>query len=201
MEQNQQSTLKDRLLKLPLLIGVGIIGTLILYVVFPSAMERDLNIEPSTILEWSIYNSPDGSFSVLLPATPKVESYTIPVNNNEKIVAKIYTVDIEGKFLFTISVADIPPSLVINDAETALLDTLDGMVKSHSDNELESHEMFTLNGLPAVRYILSGKTTNFWSRGIVVINGDRKYIVQYYNKGGFDEDTYNKFINSFEVKQ
>lgn len=201
MEQNQQSTLKDRLLKLPLLIGVGIIGSLILYVVFPSAMERDLNISPSATLEWSTYNAPDGSFSVLFPSTPKAESFTVPINNNEKMIANTYTSEVKDKFLLTINVADIPPSLIIDDAETALLDTLDGMVKSHSDNELENYEIFTLNGLPAVRYVLSGKTTTYWSRGIAVIDGDRKYIVQYYNKGSFDEDTYNKFINSFKIKQ
>jgi len=200
MEQNQQSTLKDRLLKLPLLIGVGIIGSLILYAVIPSAMEKNLNIELSATLEWSTYNAPDDSFSVLFPSTPKAKSYTVPINNNEEVVANTYTSEIKDKFLFTINVADIPQSLIIDDAETALLDTLDGMVKSHSDNELKNYEIFSLNGLPAVRYVLGGKTTTYWSRGIAVIDGDRKYIIQYYNKGSFDEDTYNKFVNSFKIK-
>lgn len=201
MDQNQQSTLKDRLLKFPLLLVVGIVGTLILYAVIPSALERDLNLEPSATLEWSTHNSPGGSFSILLPTTPKVESYTIPVNDNEKVIANTYTAEVKDKFLFTIIVADLPQSLIIDDAETALVDTLDGMVKSHSDNELESYEMFTLGNLPAVQFVISGKTTTYWNRGIAVLDGDRKYIVQFYNKGSFDEDTYNNFIDSFSIRQ
>lgn len=201
MDHNKQSILKNKLLKLPLLIFAGIVGSLVLYTVIPSALERDLNIESSEVFEWSTYVSPNDNFSISLPSTPKVESYTVPVNVSEKLIANIYTVEVKNGYIFTISVADLPQSLIIDDTEAALMDTLDGMVKSHSDNELESYEIFTLDNLPAIQFVISGKTTTYWNRGIAVLDGDRKYIVQFYNKGGFDEDSYNNFIDSFKIKQ
>ena len=174
-------------------------GTLIFYAIMPSAMERDLNIKPSIILDWSMYTSLNNNFSVLLPADPKIESYTIPINDNENIAIEKYTVETKDEYFFAISISNIPKSLIIHDSEIALLDTLDGMVKSHSDNKLESYEMFTLSDLPAVRFVIKGKTTTWWSRGIAVINGDKKYIVQFYNKGDFNQEIYSKFINSFKI--
>lgn len=200
MNQIQLNTIKDRLLKLPLLIMVGIVGSLILYAIIPSALERDLNIEQSAIFEWTTYNLPNSSFSVSLPTNPKVESYSIPINN-EKIIVDTYMAEIEDKYLFRISVTDLPQSLIINDAKAALLNTLDGMVKSHQDNELKNYEIFALEDLLAVQFIIRGKTTSYWDRGIVVIDGDRKYILQFYNKGGFDEEVYSRFIDSFKIQK
>lgn len=200
MNQLQPNTIKNRFLKLPLLIIIGIIGSLIFYIIIPSVLERDLAFEQPIMFEWITYNLPNSNFSVSLPTNPKIESYSVPINN-EKMIIDTYTVKIKDKYWFSIMISDLPQSLLINNSKIVLLDSLDGMVKSHQDNELKNYKIFVLEGLPAVRFFIRGKTTSYWNRGVVVINGNRKYILQFYNKGFFDEEIYNRFINSFKIHE
>src|SRR3954471_9336250 len=61
---------------------------------------------PAAAQAWQEYSAPDSSFTVVFPATPKIDTATYQVADGRSVPARVYSAR-NAKGVFTVTVAEI----------------------------------------------------------------------------------------------
>lgn len=138
-------------------------------------------------------------FKIEFPDDPVNQSTDVPVAGSElKLKMNMYVHETDD-FAYLLNTTEYP----IEMGELDLAGALNGMAQSHGGNEIVSSNTENFNGYKAMNYKLKNKVEkDTYLQGKLIIADRTMYQLMYGYTGedNFNEEDYNKFINSFELK-
>jgi hypothetical protein len=148
----------------------------------------------SQTVNWIKFVPPDGSFSVLMPEKPVLNSSTVDKPSG-KIVTNIWVADTSQGF-YLAGVTDYPADI---DVQKELDLSRDNFIKA-VEAKLVSESDFTLKGYRGKEFTGVSSSDTFKVRELVV--GRRNYLEAVRdNTASFNIERANKFLLSFDLTQ
>jgi hypothetical protein len=186
-------------------ILIGIIGSILLTFLNQPSDKTDKTIERLTEYftseEWKEFNSTIGQFKVLFPVYPEYSVETMPIpDTQEEITVNMYIAGQSDGTTYMVGIGsyslEIPGGYETEMSE----DGVNGVVASTEGNELVSSKLVTFRGYQAIDFLIQNKKENVEIKGKSFLAGQTLYelFVGYYPEK-YNENDYNKFINSFQL--
>lgn len=215
MEQNQQNHFEENKIVgspknkyiIPVIIIIIVIaGGAVLYFTKGTANKNTQQIvnevfNKLTTNNWLEYNATAGQFKVQLPKYPEINSYEVQIPNTTiKYTENDYMVEVDDYTSYYVTSAVLPAEVDISDPNKNLEGSVNGSVQSTEGNELISSQFTKYKGNPAVDYIIDNSTIGLTMYCRAVLAGNRLLILAAsYEKNSYNNDDYNKFVNSLEL--
>ncbi len=147
---------------------------------------------------WTDFTSKEGDFSVLLPVEPTKESNSFPSKTGSgSITVDSYISFYQGN-LYTVVKNRVSSYISVSDAlDDGAIDVyIKGIMEE--DDTLVSSRHFDLGGNRAADFLISKGEMNF--KGRVILSNYTMYLIgSVHASDDYNEDDYNKFLNSFEL--
>lgn len=149
---------------------------------------------------WKNFVSTSG-FSILVPKYPTSETQNIPIPNSDLVMQlDTYTSETSDGTTYLITV-NTPLGVSSDKPLTNFDGPLNGMLASDPTNKLVSSSKTTFNGRSALDYLIKNEGGGYFMKGKLILNGTIMYALMLaYESKNYNENDYNKFINSFVLQ-
>ena len=153
--------------------------------------------------DWKEFNSADGGFRILFPDYPQREESDIKVPNSDITLKLIYYIDDKGADgAYLASFTQYPENTDVSQPKINLENALNGTMAANEGNKLISSTYSELQNNPALDFVIQNDSIKYTNKGKIVLVGKKIYqiaVVQGSDK--LDDNSFNKFISSFQLTQ
>lgn len=182
-----------------LFAGVVVLGTQLknAYKVLPIKESPQMEIDPFG--GWREFNAQSGHFRVLFPMPPQYakEANLIPGTDKKRLYEMYVSEKMDGAILM-INLITYPPEVDTSDVSRMLRDTVDEMVATNPQNELQNITDKSFQGHQAVNFNIVNH--DFHVEGLAFLVDKKLYLLTYVaKKADFSEADYEHFIQSFQM--
>jgi hypothetical protein len=144
--------------------------------------------------DWITFESPEGGFRVELPSEPERNVQSVP-SQAGPLEAAVFTVEVSADLGYMVAYTDYPEE-ILNLDPVAALDQAVREAPTNVSGTLESSARLTVDGFPAVDYVIAVERGTLEARSI--LTGQRIYLVQRAASQP-DQDEFRRLVDSFEL--
>ncbi|MDX9964278.1 hypothetical protein [Desulfobacter postgatei] len=152
---------------------------------------------------WKKFESPVGRFSATFPTYPTHDSENLDIPGTQLVMKyDMYSSETSDGTAYMINTSTYSDEIDVSNPETNLEGALNGMLASSEGNELVSSNLTTFNGNSALDYLVFNKGEGeIYMKGKIILSGQTMcQLLVAYEKSNYNENNYNKFINSLTIK-
>lgn len=149
--------------------------------------------------EWKEYTSPSEAFTVLFPTLPQhaTESIKDPKTGHIRNYDMYVSERMDGT-IFMISLITFQQMQSNQDTQAMLLNMMNDMVASNSENVLKADQPGKYLGYPSLDFTLSNNEHNIDAKTFM-INNTMFVLTRITNEKNYNTSEFTFFLNSFEV--
>jgi hypothetical protein len=187
---------------------VRLVTTLLELIHFMKSIVFAATILSIISLNWSVFTSENGGFSIMTPASLDLKVQTIPTQVGE-IQLHTYSHNVQDStaqvFQYSVTYYEYPEILIPADSTEMVnqffTETLDAIAE-RIDGHIVYSEPVPFRGYPAMLTRISYKEDKFALKNKMVLANNRFYLIEVFSTSDkvIDEDI-NKFIDSFKLLQ
>jgi hypothetical protein len=149
---------------------------------------------------WVVFESSVNGFTSEFPQYPKHETEELKIpDSTDTISYNSYTLETLEGVSYTVNVATYPNTVDVSNSDIILQNILNGTVDSNENNELIYSNLEYFSGYRSIDFLIQNKNTGMMKGKFIIKNRTVYQIFYTYQSANYNENFYNKFINSFEI--
>lgn len=156
------------------------------------------NTPPPAIHSWKTFTPTDSLFTVKLPTTPESSTET-QESGSISVKTTIYISEVSNTIAYLVGVYQFTPVQTINNPDTVLKESLNGVVASHADNKLVSSKFGYFGAYRSLDFTITQGT--IYLKGKLIVTKDTEYsLLHTYVAETYNQTDYDTFISSFKIR-
>jgi hypothetical protein len=160
----------------------------------PTPTPRQSSAPP--IEGWQTFASASGGYSVLLPGPAVTAERSVPTPQGPAEIHEAGWQSPDQKTLYYTLAADYPPGLLSSQDQQVALNDFMSMITGQFQATMNSEADRVVGGLTAREFSMTTPTMS--ARGVVILNGDRVYLLLA-GGGSASASDVDRFLDSFTV--
>lgn len=155
---------------------------------------------------WQSFNSTEGKFKINFPKYPVIGQPQTETIFDTPYISTTYTADSEDGTSYMVIYGYYPEIFPEDfDVKNGLEGSINAMLAGNKSNQLISSNFISLGRHQGIDYIIKNEDESFDAKGRIVVVSEGKNPVKIYilivtsEINRFNNDDFNKFINSFEI--
>jgi hypothetical protein len=148
---------------------------------------------------WKQTYAKNGECTIEFPVQPQMVQQSLKVSEEgHKLTYDVYLAPFEDKGVFLLLIATYPLPMAGGHEIAGLEGLIKGIVSHHVDNRLIFAKMMDHGGHPAINFLVQNGSSYFRGQALMVEN-KLFLIAMEGRKGEMDEETFNRFLKSFQL--
>lgn len=152
--------------------------------------------------EWRVFNSSIGRFEAKFPSYPVTEKEVVQIPDSTLTINMYFFIsEVDDHGAYIVGVSKYPDEVDVSVPEINLENAMNGMLISTEDNELIDSNLTDFDIYKSIDFTIENNNLEIYKKGKIILADNVLYqILLIREKEHFNEDDYNKFINSFSLK-